>query len=207
MGYSMKKCSECCSDMPDEAEVCQACGRRIVGKPCPECALARSTDFPEIPEARSYLDLRSLRNRGTFIHGHLIAAARQLQPGERTRRGSFGNGTIAVESRAVARTFETARNGFYDASQMCADQRHGIDATFVSRDADVSRRRHVGFKGCEIFGNRCPKFFRGTGKYGRFWKPEWGADPVLIEAFEISEYAGQASDGVLDQLFPGRLPR
>lgn len=34
----MKKCAECCSDIPDEAEVCYACGRRLVGKPCPECA-------------------------------------------------------------------------------------------------------------------------------------------------------------------------
>jgi hypothetical protein len=24
--------------MPDQAEVCHACGRRIIGKPCPECA-------------------------------------------------------------------------------------------------------------------------------------------------------------------------
>jgi LmbE family N-acetylglucosaminyl deacetylase len=44
-------------------------------------------------------------------------------------------------------------------------------------------------------------------RIARFWKPEWGADPVLIEAFEISEYAGQASEEVLNQLFPGRLPR
>jgi hypothetical protein len=34
----MKKCPECCSDMPDEAEVCHACGRRIIGKLCPQCA-------------------------------------------------------------------------------------------------------------------------------------------------------------------------
>ena len=34
----MKTCPECCSDVPDQAEVCHACGRRIVGKQCPQCA-------------------------------------------------------------------------------------------------------------------------------------------------------------------------
>ena len=34
----MKTCPECCSEMPDQAEVCHACGRRIIGKQCPECA-------------------------------------------------------------------------------------------------------------------------------------------------------------------------
>ena len=34
----MKTCPECCSDIPDQAEVCRACGRRVVGKSCPECA-------------------------------------------------------------------------------------------------------------------------------------------------------------------------
>ena len=34
----MKPCPECCADMPDQAEVCHACGRRIIGKQCPECA-------------------------------------------------------------------------------------------------------------------------------------------------------------------------
>jgi N-acetylglucosamine malate deacetylase 1 len=48
---------------------------------------------------------------------------------------------------------------------------------------------------------------RSHPRIARFWKPEWGADPFLIEAFEISEYAGQASEEVLDQLFPMRLPR
>jgi hypothetical protein len=48
---------------------------------------------------------------------------------------------------------------------------------------------------------------RANPRTARFWKPEWGTDPVLIEAFEISEYAGQASEDWLNQLFPGRLPR
>jgi len=34
----MKTCPECCSELPDQAEVCHACGRRIIGKLCPECA-------------------------------------------------------------------------------------------------------------------------------------------------------------------------
>jgi rRNA maturation endonuclease Nob1 len=29
LGYFMKTCPECCSDIPDQAEVCHACGRRI----------------------------------------------------------------------------------------------------------------------------------------------------------------------------------
>lgn len=33
----MKKCPECLSDMPEAAQVCHACGRRIAGKQCPEC--------------------------------------------------------------------------------------------------------------------------------------------------------------------------
>ncbi len=34
----MKTCPECCTEVPDPAEVCHACGRRIAGKVCPECA-------------------------------------------------------------------------------------------------------------------------------------------------------------------------
>lgn len=34
----MKTCPECWSTIPDQAEVCHACGRRIIGKPCPDCA-------------------------------------------------------------------------------------------------------------------------------------------------------------------------
>ena len=34
----MKTCPECCTEIPDQAQVCHACGRRIVGKQCPECA-------------------------------------------------------------------------------------------------------------------------------------------------------------------------
>jgi hypothetical protein len=34
----MKNCPECLSSVPDEAQVCAACGRRIVGRQCPECA-------------------------------------------------------------------------------------------------------------------------------------------------------------------------
>src|SRR4051812_36852363 len=34
----MKPCPECFSEIREEAEVCPACTRRIVGKRCPECA-------------------------------------------------------------------------------------------------------------------------------------------------------------------------
>ena len=34
----MRNCPDCLSSVPEEAEVCAACGRRIVGKQCPECA-------------------------------------------------------------------------------------------------------------------------------------------------------------------------
>ena len=34
----MKTCNECYSEVPDQAAVCRACGRRIVGRACPECA-------------------------------------------------------------------------------------------------------------------------------------------------------------------------
>lgn len=36
----------------------------------------------------------------------------------------------------------------------------------------------------------------------RFWKSEWGATPRLVEAYELSEYAGRASGGMLERLFP-----
>jgi hypothetical protein len=38
----------------------------------------------------------------------------------------------------------------------------------------------------------------------RFWKSEWGGNPLLIEAFEVSEYAGKESTESLDRLFPNR---
>lgn len=34
----MKSCPECRTEIPAEAEVCRACGQRIVGRACPECA-------------------------------------------------------------------------------------------------------------------------------------------------------------------------
>lgn len=34
----MKTCPECLSEIPDAAQVCHTCGRRVVGKPCPACA-------------------------------------------------------------------------------------------------------------------------------------------------------------------------
>lgn len=34
----MKTCPECCSEVPDHAAVCSACGRQIVGQTCPECS-------------------------------------------------------------------------------------------------------------------------------------------------------------------------
>lgn len=37
----------------------------------------------------------------------------------------------------------------------------------------------------------------------RFWDAAWGVRPKLIEAFEISEYAGRPSPERLDRLFPG----
>ncbi|MBI3391886.1 MAG: zinc ribbon domain-containing protein [Nitrospirae bacterium] len=33
----MENCPECLSPVASEASVCAACGRRIKGKPCPEC--------------------------------------------------------------------------------------------------------------------------------------------------------------------------
>ncbi|MFN4904605.1 MAG: PIG-L deacetylase family protein [Planctomycetota bacterium] len=39
---------------------------------------------------------------------------------------------------------------------------------------------------------------RGT----RFWDPSWGSLPLLVEAFEVSEYAGKFSAQRQNQLFP-----
>lgn len=36
----------------------------------------------------------------------------------------------------------------------------------------------------------------------RFWNREWGDPPILVEAYEISEYAGRASRERLASLFP-----
>jgi N-acetylglucosamine malate deacetylase 1 len=38
----------------------------------------------------------------------------------------------------------------------------------------------------------------------RFWKPENGPRPQLVEAYEISEYAGKPSSSALERLFPGK---
>jgi RNA polymerase subunit RPABC4/transcription elongation factor Spt4 len=34
----MKNCPDCFADIADGAEVCRACGNRVVGKRCPDCA-------------------------------------------------------------------------------------------------------------------------------------------------------------------------
>ena len=33
----MKTCPECSSEIPDDAQVCKACGERIEGRLCPDC--------------------------------------------------------------------------------------------------------------------------------------------------------------------------
>ncbi|MFY8201500.1 MAG: PIG-L deacetylase family protein [Pirellula staleyi] len=38
----------------------------------------------------------------------------------------------------------------------------------------------------------------------RFWRSEFGHQPRLIEAYEISEYAGKPSSDTLEKLFPGK---
>lgn len=38
----------------------------------------------------------------------------------------------------------------------------------------------------------------------RFWKTQFGPAPRLIEAYEISEYAGKPSQELLEMLFPGK---
>ena len=45
---------------------------------------------------------------------------------------------------------------------------------------------------------------RTDARLERFWKPAWDGPPQLIEAYELSEYAGRASSDRLDRLFPGR---
>lgn len=39
----------------------------------------------------------------------------------------------------------------------------------------------------------------------RFWKPSYGNAPRLVEAYEISEYAGKPSDETFARLFPGGI--
>lgn len=46
---------------------------------------------------------------------------------------------------------------------------------------------------------------RTAARVDRFWNTQWGAAPALVEAYEISEYAGRPSDEQMDRLFPGRL--
>ena len=58
-GCWMKTCPECCSEIPEQAEVCQACGRRIVGKQCPECAELSKTTARKCQYCR----------RALFAHG------------------------------------------------------------------------------------------------------------------------------------------
>ena len=36
----------------------------------------------------------------------------------------------------------------------------------------------------------------------RFWNPSWGPSPALVEAFEVSEYAGKLASEQSDWLFP-----
>jgi LmbE family N-acetylglucosaminyl deacetylase len=43
-----------------------------------------------------------------------------------------------------------------------------------------------------------------VGRVARFWNSEWGATPKLVEAYEISEYAGKPSNETLGSLFPGK---
>ena len=38
----------------------------------------------------------------------------------------------------------------------------------------------------------------------RFWQSAWGSKPKLLEAYEISEYAGKPSVATLEKLFPGK---
>lgn len=45
---------------------------------------------------------------------------------------------------------------------------------------------------------------RTNPRRDRFWQPRWGENPVLIEAFELSEYAGRPTKEWLDRLFPHR---
>jgi hypothetical protein len=40
-------------------------------------------------------------------------------------------------------------------------------------------------------------------RIARFWQSVWGSKPKLLEAYEISEYAGKPSASTLEKLFPG----
>lgn len=43
---------------------------------------------------------------------------------------------------------------------------------------------------------------RAAARTERFWNPSWGPRPLLIEAFEISEYAGKLTPETSERLFP-----
>jgi hypothetical protein len=42
-----------------------------------------------------------------------------------------------------------------------------------------------------------------VGRIARFWNNRPGPVPKLVEAFEISEYAGKMSPERMSELFPG----
>ena len=44
---------------------------------------------------------------------------------------------------------------------------------------------------------------RTAARGGRFWNLDWGPVPRLVEAYEISEYAGKLSGALQQRLFPG----
>jgi hypothetical protein len=45
----MNTCSECLSEVPEGANVCRDCGKRIVGKRCPECAEVAAHEATKCP--------------------------------------------------------------------------------------------------------------------------------------------------------------
>ena len=45
----MNTCSECLSEVPEGANVCRECGKRIVGKRCPECAEVAAHEATKCP--------------------------------------------------------------------------------------------------------------------------------------------------------------
>lgn len=45
----MKKCPDCLSEIPAEAQFCRFCGERVVGKQCPECG---ARNWPEAGSCR-----------------------------------------------------------------------------------------------------------------------------------------------------------
>ena len=45
---------------------------------------------------------------------------------------------------------------------------------------------------------------RTLHRIDRFWNSAWGPAPELLEAYEISEYAGRPNDELLNRLFPNR---